>query len=737
MSETILVSENEAGLIDAITFPSAIIDNDGELIYVNNSWKSYTNQSELFGKSIIEGNYFEICEGAVNDGSDYALKLIMGIRAVLDGKEKFQFILPGNDKSSKKWFKAIITPLSSTGALIQYNDVTDSVLATDKLRDSEERYKQQFDHALSGIIIGTPDGKILDVNSAACSYLGYTKQEMLEGGRELVVVEDHPKNIEADQIRREKSFFEGEKVYRHKSGKEIIAEVSFVLYRERDGKIIHVNTFRDITEQKVIEDKLDEQRLFNQIAIDTVPGIFYVINEKREFIKWNDAFYNELGFSDEEMQSIKLGDYIHKDDRNKVLGKIQEVYETGIANETIARVHTNGKGIRHYKINESKFEGIDGNYLVGTGVDVTDLVESEFEREKNHALMSQLFDNSPIGIVMINQKGEVERANQGFIKMFGYFEKELIGENLNTLIASGGEFKQAVKISEATFSGTAHQMEGYRKRKDGSKIPVLINSVPVKTNGKITSIYGIYVDLTQQKDLESQITNLLDKEKEAREELEKSLRIKDILLQEVHHRVKNNLALIAGLIDLQLMEENNINVIKKLSQVHGRVFSIAKIHETLYQEKNITSIRVNDYIKSFLNAYSKSKVNIKDGLPISLDLEIVELNLNQAVPFGLLLNELMSILLTDIEECSDPVNVALRLTKDGFINFEITGECLNICNLFSNRDSDKFEFAIVKILLDQLSGVLTESAAHKGVNLRFRKMNKKGSSSSFVQKLNI
>ncbi len=737
MSGTILLSENETGLIDAITAPSAIIDNEGVLVYVNRSWKSYTDQSGFFGESITGGDYFEVCEKAVNDGSDYALKLIMGIRDVLDGKEKFQFIFPSNGEKSKKWFNVLITPLNNTGVILQFHDTTESVLASDKLRDSEERYKQQFDHSLNGIIIGTPDGIILDVNSAACSYLGYTKQEIIEGGRELVVAEDHPINIEAEKIRKEKSFYEGEKVYRHKSGREIIAEVSSVLYRDREGKIIHMNTFRDITEQKIIEDKLEEQRHFNQIAIDSVPGTFYVINENGEFVEWNNAFYSDLGFTDEEMRSMKPGDFFHKDDRNKVLKLIKDIFGTGDTHEVVAKVHTKQKGIRHFKMNGSKFEAKDGTYLVGTGLDVTDLVEAEFEREKNMALMSQLFENSPLGIVMINENGIVERVNQGFLKMFGYFEKELLDRDLNKLITSGGEYMKAEKISELTLSGITHQTEGYRKKKDGTEIPVLINSVPVKTNGKIKSCYGIYVDLSEQKNLESRITELLEKEKDAKEELENSLRVKEILLQEVHHRVKNNLAVIAGLIDLQLMEESNANVIKKLSQIHGRVFSIAKIHETLYQENNITCIRFNDYVKSFLDSYSQAKIDFEDGLPLHFDLQEVELNLNQAVPFGLLLNELMGILLTDVNECSEPVNIALSISNDGYVSLEILGECLNICNLFVNRDSDKFEFAIIKILLGQLNGELNESAVHKGVNLRFRKRNIRGSSSSFVQKLNI
>ncbi len=237
------------------------------------------------------------------------------------------------------------------------------------------------------------------------------------------------------------------------------------------------------------------------------------------------------------------------------------------------------------------------------------------------------------------------------------------------------------------------------------------------------------MDLTEQKKLEEQITELFSSEKEARQKAQNSLGEKEILLQEVHHRVKNNLAVIAGLLDLQLMEENDQSVYKKLSEVQSRIFSIAKIHETLYQEKNVVHIRFDNYLKSFVHFLPQQGFDTDSVSEISLQCDKAVLNLNQAVPAGLMINELLNIVLPQ----SPDANINIKLaSKEKHVEIQLRGDDLDINYLIQNRKDEQFQFKLVEILLDQLNGSMNLDSDLGTITIAFEKTDAKGSSNSFI-----
>lgn len=730
-----ILTENEMSLVESMDSAAAVLDFGGEIIYTNKKWNQSNKESLFFGNHLGSDNYFAICEKTASEGSDTALKCILGINRSIEEHNSYQFSFSDDLSGRKHWFRASIHPVNKSAVLIKFTNESDKMETVSALRDTEERYRQQFNRALSGIIIGSPDGAITDANPAACKILGYSKSEMIEGGRQLVVDDEHPLNAEALKIRNEKSYFEGEKVYKHKSGKVLDVRVSSVLYRNQHGELIAINTFRDITDYNEIRQKLDQQELFNQATMNSIPGLFYVVDEDLNYVRWNSAFETELGYTNEMMKEIRPGDNVHPDDKEKFSAELKKVFDEGYG-ELIARIDSHENGYKYYKLNGLRHD-IDGKaYLVGSAVDVTEMVMAEKKLAESNRMLEQLFDNSPIGLVLINKNGEVLRSNNGFEQMFGYSKQQLAGTVANHLIARDEQLGSADEINRIAFNGETFQTEGVRYHKNGEEIDVLINTVPVQENGEVLAVYGIYIDLTEHKQLQNRISELLQNEKNARESIESSLKEKEILLQEVHHRVKNNLALMAGLLDLQMMEESEEDIIQKLKQVHGRIFSIAKIHETLYQEKNVSSIQIHQYLHSFIDSYIKSHNMNGMENPIQVEAKPIELNLNQAVPMGLMLNELLDVLRKGKEDCKDPAILTLR-EHAGEVVLSLTGECLNICNLMVNRDSGQFQFNLINILLEQISGKLETISDKKGIRVTFHKSNVKGSSSSFVQNLNL
>lgn len=702
-------------LLNALPGPASVLDRNGEILYVNNKWKSFKSDRNWIAGTNGDVNYFDICQKSIEAGNDYALKLLFGLRGVIDGeKEKFDLMVP----AGQSCFKFSVTPVSNSKArvLLLLEDVSRDMESVQSLRESKEVYIQHFKNTLAGIILGTPDGKIIDVNPAACKILGYSRDELVEGGRELIVDVNSLLNKKIYKVRAEKSLYEGEKEYIHKNGKVLTVEVSSVLYRNENSEIRTINTFSDKSKEKEGVQNLKEERRFTKTAINSIPNIFFVINEQLELVKWNSSFLEDLGYEDKDLLNREILDLVVENDRVRVHKVIAEAFETGTGH-TIAEVLSKNKVIRQFHFYGNSFESKGKKYLVGTGTNITDLISIERENDKNYKLISQLFESSPLGMVMLKPDGRVMKANESFATLFEYSKLEIIGENLDGLIVDKSDRSVNEVFNEDVFKGNVLKKEAVRYTKHGKPLNMIINTVPIFEENKVVAAFGIYVDLTEQKDLESRIQH--------------SLNEKEILLQEVHHRVKNNLAIIAGLLDLQIMEEDDSQIEYKLNEVRSRIFSIAKIHESLYGKEDVVQIRFDQYLESVLDALPQRSIKNGKEVAIAINTGPVTLNLNQAVPFGLAVNELMNVIFMD-KSGLNRLNVSLK-ESSGKVEYKISGEGIKMDNIQPDGDMNSFHKTLIQIFLSQINGTLDISEGKNiDVKISFTKMNIRGSSSSVL-----
>ncbi len=221
---------------------------------------------------------------------------------------------------------------------------------------------------------------------------------------------------------------------------------------------------------------------------------------------------------------------------------------------------------------------------------------------------------------------------------------------------------------------------------------------------------------------------MLSREREARQKAQDSLNEKEILLQEIHHRVKNNLAVIAGLLDLQLLEEQDMEVFKKLSEVQSRIFSIAKIHETLYQEKNVVNIHFENYLKSFVKFLPQQGFQKEVVSELQLECNETILNLNQAVPAGLMVNELINVLLPENKHGKLNLNLT---SSDSTVKITLQGCGLKLTKFMENLESEQFQYKLVEILVAQLGGTIDVNLDANFVSIVFQKNDAKGASNAF------
>lgn len=249
--------------------------------------------------------------------------------------------------------------------------------------------------------------------------------------------------------------------------------------------------------------------------------------------------------------------------------------------------------------------------------------EELLEREKTFA--NALINALPGIYYLFDENGNMMRWNDNFSEITGYSDEEIKEMAPLDFIEEASRVKIETAISMAFNKGMV-EVEAKIKAKDGEITPFLFSGIRIKVNNR-NCISGAGIDITERLKAEEQIKS--------------SLKEKKILLSEVHHRVKNNLAVITGLLSLQadLMDTPQTRQILRESEL--RIKSMAMIHEKLYQTDIYSSVEFQSYMLDLSDSIN-SMFDNSGRVKIRLDMDNLYLSLNKAIPCGLIINELLT-----------------------------------------------------------------------------------------------
>jgi PAS domain S-box-containing protein len=247
------------------------------------------------------------------------------------------------------------------------------------------------------------------------------------------------------------------------------------------------------------------------------------------------------------------------------------------------------------------------------------------------ALLGPSLDRLPLAMVLVGSDGRIALMNAQAASMFGWSRDELVGQPLDLLVPES--FRAIHPAYRAGFFSSPHARamgagrDLFALRRDGSEFPVEIGLNPVPVEGG-TMVLSAIVDITERKEREASI--------------QRSLEEKDLLLAEIHHRVKNNLQVIHSLLDLQAMRTQDPGVRGILLDSQNRVRSMSLIHQTLYQSNDFMRVDFDHFLQALGPGLSDS---LSGGDPrVQLDIlpSGIALPLATAIPCGLIVNELVS-----------------------------------------------------------------------------------------------
>ena len=252
------------------------------------------------------------------------------------------------------------------------------------------------------------------------------------------------------------------------------------------------------------------------------------------------------------------------------------------------------------------------------------------ERKQSEKLMRDLLESAPDAMVIVDGKGVIRLVNSQTEKLFGFPRQELFDQPIEKLMP------QRYRAQHPSYRGGYHSnprvrpmgadLDLFAMRQDGSEFPVEISLSPLKT-AEGTLIVSTIRDVSNRKHAEQVMLE--------------SLKEKETLLKEIHHRVKNNLAVISSLFSLQAANLDDEAMKTILRQSQDRVRSMAMVHESLYS-RDLAAVDFAEYVTNLSTQLIGSYSLSADQVRLFTELEPVLLPIDTAVPCGLILNELVT-----------------------------------------------------------------------------------------------
>jgi PAS domain S-box-containing protein len=401
------------------------------------------------------------------------------------------------------------------------------------------------------------------------------------------------------------------------TGDRVYQQTLHSLPQERLVRIYSV----DVTERKRAEEQLERTNQKLNEILASIQDDFYVLDANWNFVYASKSFTAKMGREPEDF----FGNNIWKIFPNYVGTYLEENFRAAMEKREIRRFETGSKFAVAW-CRMTVFPSADGITVIGT--DVTERKLAEQALQESEERYRAVFENA-LDAILVTDTGRGERvlsANPAACQMFGYTEEEFLGLEQESILDTSDPY--FVALMEQCEQNEQPTMEMTCKRKGGDLFSGELSSAFYQDRDRECRSIAIIRDVTERKHHQAQLSAALQ-EKEA-------------LLKEIHHRVKNNLQVISSLLRLQSAGVADAQIRELFAESQRRVRAMALIHEQLYQSSNLAQINLRTYISDLVNYLRRSYTQILSNVDIRVNIENLVIEMDQAMPLGLLISELVS-----------------------------------------------------------------------------------------------
>ncbi len=592
---------------------------------------------------------------------------------------------------------------SRTAEIQQTNIRLQSEIEERKKAEEQLRITQfSVDHMNDAAYWVNINAEFIYANQAACEMLGYSKQELLG----MTVLDIDPALDRKKWMKHWRGLKKGERqrfdtLHRRKDGSLVDVELS-ANYIRFGGYEYNCAFARDITKRKQTEVKLRESEALYHTLVDASP---YTVTMSDLEGNITYASKNTLALHGFEKEEELLGksalSLIAPEDYERSIANLKRTLKEGIIfGEEYTLLRKNGEPFKG-ELSAALIRDGNGNpkAFIATVRDITDRKEWEDALKASEEKYRTIAENVNVGIYRNTPgpKGRFIEVNPAFMRMFGWEnKKEMDRVNVSDLYMNP---ESRLQFSERlSMEGFVKDEEIQLKRKDGTAFWVAITAAAVHDEaGKVKYYDGVIEDITDRK--------------KAEEKIRASLHEKEMLLKEIHHRVKNNMQVIKSLLNLQCQQLKDPGVVDIFRECQNRIHSMALIHEKLYGSQDFTRIDFKEYVNRLARDLYRSYCISIDRVELRVEAQAISLGLDTALPCGLVINELLSNALKYAFPAEwlkkGIITVSLARAMEDRIEIVVSDNGVGIPKDLAIDKADSLGLRLVRIIVeDQLDGTL-------------------------------
>ena len=507
----------------------------------------------------------------------------------------------------------------------------------EELAENNEQYlniTRQMPLGLYQVDIRT--GLFISVNDVICEFTGYSREELLTMSAEDLLTEESLRYFLERAGRIQAGLPEPNQAdlkIKIRGGDTLWINV-ISTFEYENGAPVRVSVIaRDINDRKLAEEALREsEERYRHLFKYAPAGIYEIDFVNGRFASVNDLICEYMGYSREEMLDMPAIDILAEESRPAFFKRLEKILD-GQPVEANPEFLIRGKnGQEFWVVLNAKFL-YENNRLKGAFViahNITERRRAEEALRLSEEKYRTLLESIEEGYFEVDLKGRFVFFSDWFCEVTGYTREESLGLSVRDYLPPDtAEQLQKVfnTIYRTGLPATKLDYEVMLKNGD-RRFHQLSASLSRDADGCPVGFRGAVRDVTAQK--------------LAEKELKAALQEKDVLLKEIHHRVKNNMQVISSLLNLQEHQVTDATGRETLQEIRGRIMSMALIHEQLYRSTSLARIELQHYALDMAHFLLESYVAHRGHIKLLVDTDDVILDVDQAVPCGLILNEIIT-----------------------------------------------------------------------------------------------
>lgn len=432
-------------------------------------------------------------------------------------------------------------------------------------------------------------------------------------------------------------------------------------------------------------------------------------------VSWSDELFRIFGRENSGFGASYEAylECVHPEDRARVDEAIRRSLAEREGFQHLHRIVANGV-TRHVESRGTVQLGPDGSVvsMVGTAQDVTEREEQQAKLRESDAFFELSLDM----LSTADLHGCFRRVNPAF-KLLGYSEEELLTRPFLDFVHPDDVARTLEEVKNLSRGIKTLHFENRYRCKDGSYRWISWVSSPHPDG----ILYGTGRDVTAEKAAREEREHLTERLRSLNQDLTRNLKEREVLLQEVHHRVKNNLQVISSLINLQIRKLEPGENRDALEECRTRVQAIALIHEKLYQSSDYAEIPFGEYARSLTTNVFQASAQNTSNVRLELAVDEVALAVDQAIPCGLVLNELITNALKHgfRDGRAGTIRVEFSRTSGSGVRLAVKSDGIRLPDDFESPQSPSLGLHLVSTLARQLNAEL-EVTRDRGTAFQLR-----------------